>query len=137
MPNHLVFGIIREESAFDVTALSRVGARGLMQLMPGTGREVAGKLGLGYSDARLDEPGYNVRLGATYLGELLRMFDGRTELALAGYNGGPYRMKRLWREAGPRPEMDFFLESLPVEESRNYVKRVLVFSDSYEQMYGM
>lgn len=137
VPPHLVYGIIREESAFDVTALSRVGARGLMQLMPATGREVAGKLGLGYSEARLDEPGYNVRLGSTYFGELLRMFDGRTELALAGYNGGPYRMKRLWREAGPQPEMDFFLESLPVEESKNYVKRVLVFSDSYEQLYGM
>lgn len=137
VPSHLVYGIIREESAFDVTALSRAGARGLMQVMPATGREVARKLGLGYSVARLDEPAYNVRLGTAYFGDVLRMFDGKTELALAGYNGGPYRMKRLWREAGPRPEMDYFLESLPVEESKNYVKRVLVFTDSYEQMYGM
>ncbi|HSL84036.1 MAG TPA: lytic transglycosylase domain-containing protein, partial [Thermoanaerobaculia bacterium] len=124
-------------SAFDVTAMSRVGARGLMQVMPATGREVAGKLGLAYSESRLDDPAYNVRLGSTYFGQVLRMFDGGTELALAGYNGGPYRMKRLWREAGPRAELDFFLESLPIEESRNYVKRVLVFSDSYERMYGM
>jgi soluble lytic murein transglycosylase len=137
VPPNLVYGIIREESAFDVTAMSRVGARGLMQVMPATGREVAGKLGLAYSEARLDDPAYNVRLGSTYFGEVLRMFDGRTELALAGYNGGPYRMKRLWREAGPRAELDFFLESLPIEESKNYVKRVLVFSDSYEQLYGM
>jgi soluble lytic murein transglycosylase len=137
VPPNLVYGIIREESAFDVTAMSRVGARGLMQVMPATGREVAGKLGLAYSEARLDDPAYNVRLGSTYFGQVLRMFDGRTELALAGYNGGPYRMKRLWREAGPRAELDFFLESLPIEESKNYVKRVLVFSDSYEQLYGM
>lgn len=137
VPPHLVYGIIREESAFDVTALSRVGARGLMQVMPGTGREVAGKLGLAYSEARLDDPAYNVRLGSSYFGQVLRMFDGRTELALAGYNGGPYRMKRLWREAGPRAELDFFLENLPIEESKNYVKRVLVFSDSYERLYGM
>ena len=137
VPTHLVYGIIREESAFDVTAMSRVGARGLMQIMPATGREVAKKLGLGYSESRLDDPEYNVRLGSAYFGQLLDMFDGRTELALAGYNGGPYRMKRLWREAGPRVELDFFLESLPVEESRNYVKRVLVFADSYEQLYGM
>ncbi|HUP42943.1 MAG TPA: lytic transglycosylase domain-containing protein [Thermoanaerobaculia bacterium] len=137
VPPQLVYGIIREESAFDITALSRVGARGLMQIMPATGSEVARKLGLGYSEAKLDDPGFNVRLGSAYFGQLLDMFDGRTELALAGYNGGPYRMKRLWREAGPRAELDYFLESLPIEESRNYVKRVLVFTDSYERLYGL
>lgn len=137
VPTHLVYGIIREESAFDVTALSRVGARGLMQVMPATGREVARRIGLRYSTASLDDPRYNVRIGATYFGQVLSMFEGRTELALAGYNGGPYRLKRLWREAGPRPEMDYFLESLPIDESRDYVKRVLVFSDSYGRMYGM
>lgn len=134
---HLVYGIIREESAFDVTALSHVGARGLMQLMPGTGREIAGKLGLPYTNAKLDEPAFNVRLGSAYFGQLMRMFDGNTELALAGYNGGPYRMKRLWQEAGPAAEMDYFLETLPIEESRNYVKRVIVFSNSYQDLYGL
>lgn len=136
-PAYLLYGIIREESAFDVTATSHVGARGLMQLMPATGREVARRIGLRYSSGSLDEPAYNVRVGAAYFRQLMDMFGGRTELALAGYNGGPYRMKRLWREAGPRPELDFFLESLPIDESRNYVKRVLVFADSYAQMYGM
>ncbi len=135
VPAHLLFGIVREESAFDLSALSRAGARGLMQLMPATGREVAHKLGLPYSTARLDEPGYNVRLGATYFGQLLEMFGNRTELALAGYNGGPYRLKRLWREAGPGAEVDYFLEALPVAESRDYAKRVILFSNSYEQLY--
>lgn len=137
VPAHLVYGIIREESAFDVTALSHAGARGLMQLMPATGREIARRLGLGYELARLDDPEFNVRLGTTYFGQLLGMFDGRTELALAGYNGGPYRMKRLWRQAGPQAEMDLFLENLPVTESRDYVKRVLVFADSYERLYEL
>jgi soluble lytic murein transglycosylase len=137
VPPSLVYGIIRQESAFDITAMSHVGARGLMQLMPATGREVATKLGLGFNDAKLDEPAYNVRLGAAYFGQLMDMFDGRTELALAGYNGGPYRIKRLWREAGPSAEIDYFMESLPIEESRSYVKWVLLFSDSYSQMYGM
>ncbi len=136
VPTPLLFGIVREESAFDLTALSRTGARGLMQLMPATGREVAHKLGLPYSSSRLEDPAYNVRLGAAYFHQLLEMFGGRTELALAGYNGGPYRVKRLWNQAGPDAEVDYFLESLPVEESRDYAKRVLLFSNSYEQLYS-
>jgi soluble lytic murein transglycosylase len=91
---------------------------------------------------RLDDPEYNVRLGTTYLAQVLDMFDGTEELALAGYNGGPYRMKRLWREAqerggGDRAEMDYFIESLPVPESRDYAKRVLLFAGNYRDLYGL
>ncbi len=136
VPTPLLFGIVRKESAFDLTATSHAGARGLMQLMPATGREVARKLGLPYSSTRLEEPAYNVRLGAAYFRQVMEMFDDRTELALAGYNGGPYRVKRLWRKAGPGAEVDYFLENLPVEESRDYAKRVLLYSDSYEQLYS-
>ena len=130
----LVFGIVRQESAFDRTAVSRSGARGLMQLMPATARELAGRLGLGYSYERLGEPAYNVQLGTAYFRQVLSMFDGNVELALAGYNGGPYRIKRLWRESGER-ELDRFLEALDLEESKTYVKRILVLSDSYRQLY--
>ena len=140
LPPHLVFGVIREESAFDITARSHVGATGLMQLMPATGKEVAGRLGLPFSRERLNDPAYNVRLGTTYLAQLMRMFDGTEELALAGYNGGPYRMKRLWREAqagSGDAEMDYFLEALPVPESRDYVKRVMLFSGNYRDLYGL
>lgn len=132
----LVYGIIRQESAFDLTALSHAGARGLMQLMPGTGRETARRLGLPFSEARLAEPAFNVTLGTTYLSGVLDLFGGREELALAGYNGGPYRIQRLWRQAGPSAEVDTFLEGLAIEESRTYVKRVLLFADSYRQLYG-
>ncbi len=136
VPAPLLFGIVRKESAFDLSARSHAGARGLMQLMPATGREVAHKLGLPYSASRLEEPAYNVRLGATYFRQVLDMFGDRTELALAGYNGGPYRVKRLWRQAGPGAEVDYFVEALPVPESREYAKRVLLYADSYEQLYS-
>ncbi len=135
LPAPLVFGMIHQESGFDAAARSHAGARGLMQLMPATGREVAQRLGLPFSLARLEEPAYSVRLGTTYFRQVLERFDGRVELALAGYNGGPGRISRLWRAAGPDPELDRFLEGLSVTESRIYVKRILVLADSYRSLY--
>lgn len=131
----LVFGMIHQESGFDPTAKSRAGARGLMQIMPPTGREVAKRLGLPYSTGRLSEPDYSIRLGTHYFRQMLALFDGNVELALAGYNGGPGRISRLWRAAGPSAELDRFLEGLSIEESRNYVKRILVLADSYRSLY--
>jgi soluble lytic murein transglycosylase-like protein len=131
----LVFGMIHQESAFDASALSRSGARGLMQLMPSTGQEVARRLGLPFSTARLNEPETSLRLGTHYFRQMLDRFDGNVELALAGYNGGPGRISRLWRAAGPQPELDRFLEGLSVSESRHYVKRILVLADSYRSLY--
>lgn len=134
LPSYLVFGIIRQESAFDTTARSWAGARGLMQLMPATARELAVKNGLSYSHDLLADPAFNVRLGTTYFRQVYSMFDENLELSLAGYNGGPYRIKRLWRESGGT-ELDRFLEGLGLEEPKTYVKRILVLSDSYRQLY--
>jgi soluble lytic murein transglycosylase-like protein len=134
LPPALVFGVIRQESAFDANAQSWAGASGLMQLMPGTARELARGLGLSWSRDRLTEPAWNVQVGASYLRQVMAMFDGNVELALAGYNGGPYRIKRLWRESGNR-DLDRFLEGLSIEESKVYVKRILVLSDSYRRLY--
>jgi soluble lytic murein transglycosylase-like protein len=134
LPPALVFAVIRQESAFDANARSWAGARGLMQLMPGTARELARGLGLGWSSERLADPAFNVLVGSSYLRQVLAMFDGNVELALAGYNGGPYRIKRLWRDAG-RSDLDRFLEGLSIEESKIYVKRILVLSDSYRRIY--
>jgi soluble lytic murein transglycosylase-like protein len=133
LPVHLVMAVIHQESAFDPNAKSRSGARGLMQVMPATGRDLARQLRLRYSVARLYEPDYSVQLGTTYLRQMLRMFDGRVELALAGYNGGPGRIRQLWRMAGPEPELDAFVEGLTIEESKNYVKRILVLADGYRR----
>ena len=135
LPANLIAGIIRQESAFDPRATSPVGARGLMQLMPDTAREMSRKAGFAYSPERLYDPTTSVHLGATYFRELLDDFGGNVELALAGYNGGPNRIQRLWTESGPNPRLDDFLETLSLDESRNYVKRILVLADSYRQLY--
>lgn len=135
VPASLIAGIIRQESAFDARATSPVGARGLMQVMPLTAQEVSRKVGIPYRPESLYDPEVSVQLGSFYIGELLRRFDGNVELALAGYNGGPNRMRRLWNESGPEPRMDDFLETLHIDESRNYVKRILILADSYRQLY--
>lgn len=134
LPTYLVFGIIRQESAFDANAQSWAGARGLMQLMPATARELAAKNGLPWTQNMLADPAVNVRLGTTYFRQVFSMFNENLELSLAAYNGGPYRIKRLWQESG-NDEIDRFLENLGLEESKTYVKRILVLSDSYRQLY--
>ena len=134
LPTYLVFGIIRQESAFDANAQSWAGARGLMQLMPATARELALKNGLSWKQDLLADPSTNVRLGTIYFRQVFSMFNENLELSLAGYNGGPYRIKRLWQESGNN-EVDRFLEGLGLEESKTYVKRILVLSDSYRQLY--
>ena len=134
LPSGLVFAIIHQESGFDAGAVSHAGARGLMQLMNGTGRELARRMGLSYTRSKLTDPEFSVRLGTTYFRQLLGMFDGKLELALASYNGGPGRIGRLWRSSG-HGDLDRFVESLRPEETKNYVKRILVISDSYRQLY--
>jgi soluble lytic murein transglycosylase len=133
---YLVFAMVRQESAFDVSARSWAGAQGLMQLMPATGRELAQRMGLRFSTDRLSDPEFSVRLGTSYYSQVLDMFNGNHELALAGYNGGPYRIKKLWRQAGSNPELDEFLESLRLEETKTYVKRILLFENSYRKLYS-
>jgi soluble lytic murein transglycosylase len=135
LPPSLVLGMVRQESGFDTDATSRAGARGLMQLMPATARETATRIGLSFSSERLRDPAFNVAVGTAYFHQVLGMFDGNLELALAGYNGGPYRIRRLWREAPADTALDAFLEGLPVEESRIYMKRILLLADSYRQLY--
>jgi soluble lytic murein transglycosylase-like protein len=131
----LVLAMIRQESAFDASARSWAGARGLMQLMPATGRELARRIGVSYSTARLSDPDFSIQLGTTYFRQVLEMFEGNEVLALAGYNGGPYRIKRLWRKSGSNAELDYFVEALALPETKIYVKRILLFSDSYRQLY--
>lgn len=135
LPAPLVQAMIRQESAFDAGATSFAGARGLMQLMPATARELARRIGLRLGDGSLTEPGVSVQLGTAYYRQVRDMFGGDDELALAGYNGGPYRIKRLWRGAGSN-DLDHFVEGLPLAETRSYVKRVLHFADSYERLYS-
>jgi soluble lytic murein transglycosylase len=132
----LVAGIIRQESSFDTRARSDAGARGLMQLMPATAKEWAGRLGVPDAPEKLYDPDYSIRVGTAYFANVLGRMDGNVELALAGYNGGPNRILRKWRESGQREDqLDLFLERLDISESQAYVKRILVLSDSYRQLY--
>ncbi|WP_019643889.1 lytic transglycosylase domain-containing protein [Novispirillum itersonii] len=126
----LTLAIIRQESNFSSTAVSRVGAKGLMQLMPATAKGVAGKLGVGFQEASLTaEPRYNVRLGSSYLADLVDRFGGSYVMAIAGYNAGPGRPAKWVKEFGdPRVgEIDIidWIEAIPFTETRNYVQRVL------------
>jgi len=132
---YLVMGLIRQESAFSPTARSVVGASGLMQIMPATGRELGRKLLPVFSDKSLTDPEVNITLGTYYLKQLITLLRGEEELAIAGYNGGPYRIKR-WREANRRQPLDEFLEGMPLSETRNYVKRVTMLRASYSRFFG-
>jgi soluble lytic murein transglycosylase len=125
-----VFAVARQESRFQIDAISSAGARGLMQLMPGTARETAAKVGLQYSKSRLtSDAEYNALLGSTYLKAQLEAFDGSLVLAAAAYNAGPGNARKWVRTFGdPRSsaiDPIVWVELIPFEETRTYVRRVL------------
>lgn len=137
----LLHAIVRQESNFDPEAVSHAGARGLMQLMPGTARSVAKRLRVRYSPRKLTrDSGYNVRLGQAYLGQMINRFDGSYILAIASYNAGPSAAKRWVRQFGdPRePGVDVidWVESIPYRETRNYVQRVIENLQVYRVRMG-
>ena len=134
----LVHGITRQESSFDKAAVSHAGARGMMQLMPGTAREQAGKMGLGYDYSRLtSDPSYNVMLGSAYFQRLVNMWDGNYPLAVASYNAGAGNVRKWVNAYGdPRGNVDIvsWIEKIPFEETRGYVQRVLENSVVYDRL---
>ncbi len=137
----LVHGVIRQESAFNQKAVSPAGARGLMQLMPATARDVARKEGVSHATEWLtNNPAHNIRLGAGYLTQMLERYDGSYPLAVAAYNGGPGRVDRWLKEWGdPRKggiAMEDWMELIPVYETRNYVQRVLEGAYVYHVKLG-
>jgi peptidoglycan lytic transglycosylase len=126
----LILAITRQESVFNSEAISPVGARGLMQLMPATAREVSRKLKVSYSkNALIEDPEYNTLLGSSYLGHLVKKFDGSYVLAIASYNAGGSRINSWIRDWGdPRlGDIDIidWIELIPFSETRNYVQRVM------------
>jgi soluble lytic murein transglycosylase-like protein len=125
-----VMGLIHQESYFNPKAKSNVGATGLMQLMPATAKELAGRFHIA---PRLDNPETNIRLGAAHFKGLVDLF-GNDELAIASYNAGQGRVQQ-WRRAAPSKPMDEFIESIPFRETRTYVKHVVMIASSYRRMY--
>jgi len=137
----LILAIVRQESAFSTDAQSSVGARGLMQLMPGTAAQVASKLQLPFSLPRLSSDGlYNMMLGRSYIESMIDDFGGSYPLAIAAYNAGPGRVRQWVREFGdPRGHdlsMVDWIEMIPFTETRIYVKRVLENLQVYRGQTG-
>lgn len=125
----MIHAVTRQESLFNRNAVSPAGARGLMQLMPGTAQETARRLGLPYAREKLHEESYNLQLGASYLQRMISYFNGSHVLAVAAYNAGPGNVNKwLARFGDPRqPGVDVidWIEQIPFSETRNYVQRVL------------
>ncbi|MDJ0978029.1 MAG: lytic transglycosylase domain-containing protein [Erythrobacter sp.] len=137
----MVHGISRQESEFDRTRVSHAGARGIMQLMPGTAREQSGKLGIRYMRADLiAKPQYNIELGDAYFQRMLAYYDGAYPLAVGAYNAGPGRVNQWLRLNGDprRGDIDWvtWVERIPPNfETRYYIMRVLGNAVTYSHMY--
>ena len=136
----LAHAIMRQESQFDRAAVSHAGARGLMQLMPGTARETSGKIAMAYRpDALTVDTDYNIALGATYIERMLTYFGGSYPLAIAAYNGGPGNVNKWLKAYGdPRTgsiDMMEWIEKIPLSETRDYVYRVLENAVMYDHLH--
>jgi len=131
-----IYGVLRQESAFMSDVASSAGALGLMQLMPRTGREMARELKLNvpnrYAMLRVDN---NIKLGSGYLDRMLEANDNHMVLATASYNAGPHRVKR-WRPETEPLDADVWVETIPFDETRGYVRNVLGFTTIYDYRLG-
>ena len=130
----LILAIMRQESLFEPQAESRVGARGLMQVMPPTGEYIADRSN--FSDFNLDQlwlPYISIKFGAWYIEQQLAIFDGNQFAALAAYNAGPGNVLE-WIKISE--DLDIFVESIPFRESRTYVRRIYVNLAEYRRIYG-
>jgi soluble lytic murein transglycosylase len=130
----IVFGLIRQESIFNKDAESAVGARGLMQVMPKTGMQIAHDLNEKWqSDGSLFNPDVNVRYGAFYYKQLLKQFNGHFALAIAAYNAGAGRVGK-WLPGFAAMPADIWIETIPFKETRKYVTSVLSYAIIYQQL---
>jgi len=135
MPDLFVYAIMRKESSFLPDVVSSSDARGLLQLIPGTGQEVAKHLGEPFFVDELFEPEVNVRLGTAYLGGLYKRFAEQIALAAGAYNAGSHAMMRWCDQWGTRP-LDEFVELVTFDQAREYIKRVLAIYARYRFLYG-
>ncbi|WP_444718870.1 transglycosylase SLT domain-containing protein [Paucibacter hankyongi] len=129
-----VYGLIRQESRFVMDARSHVGASGLMQVMPATARWTAKKIGAEFKPEFMTDRDFNIRIGTSYLKLVLDDFEGSMAMAAAAYNAGPGRPRR-WRE-GATLDAAIWVENVPFNETRDYVKKVLSNATLYGQLLG-
>ena len=136
LPLPLLLAVTRKESAFNPRAVSRSGAVGLMQLMPPTARYTASKARLDQPSQRdLFDPVANIELGAHHLADLMDRYDGHRALVAAAYNAGPTRVA-AWRKDRHNVPTDTWIESIPINETRDYVQAVLAFDLVYAHLLG-
>lgn len=135
LPESLVYALIRAESGFNPLIKSPAGAIGLMQLMPATARLTAREKGE-FNPLRLTDPEYNVALGTKHLRELIKGYDGDVIYSAAAYNAGAAALER-WRKNLKGLAMDEFIECIPYQETRDYVKKVYASAATYRVLYGM
>jgi peptidoglycan lytic transglycosylase len=136
VPSTELMAIARRESAFFPEARSPVGARGLMQIMPATGKQVASSIGKRHSNSDLYQVEHNVQLGSAYYRQLLDRFDGNRVFALTAYNAGPHRVDR-WRKASDKTlAVELWIETIPYKETRNYVQAVLAYNVVFQYLKG-
>ena len=129
----IIFGLIRQESMLDKYAQSPAGARGLMQVMPATSRQIAREMNEArQEDANLFNPDVNIRHGSYYFRKLLNRFNGHFALAIAAYNAGPYRVVK-WLPADKTVPADIWIETVPYKETRKYVASVFSYAIIYRQ----
>ena len=137
----LILSVIRQESGFNAEIESGAGARGLMQLLPSTAQKIAKAIRLAFKPDKLDQPDFNIRIGAAYLDNLLSDFHGSYILTLAAYNAGPARARRWVKELGdprdPNTDVVDWIESIPFSETRNYVQRVMESVEIYRRRLGL
>ncbi len=127
-----VYGIIRRESAFNPQARSPVGARGLMQLMPATAKQVSRQLKIkAPSRHDLNTPSFNINLGSKYIGDMLNKFNGHRALASAAYNAGPHRVN-AWLPEDVELPADVWVDTIPFTETREYVRAIFAYTAMFE-----
>jgi soluble lytic murein transglycosylase len=132
LPFAMIYGIIRQESVFKASVVSPAGAIGLMQIMPGTGKQLARQAGDRWRSSKsLYDPKKNVRYGSLYLKNLLERFGENMALAIAGYNAGP-RMVSKWLPDDHKIAADLWIDSIPFRETRRYVRYVLGYTMVYQ-----
>lgn len=129
----LIWAVMRTESTYRADVLSHSGAIGLMQIMPATGQDIAGRLKVTVTDEDLKKPEVNVRFGAYYIGAMIRQFEGDWDRALAAYNGGPGNVRKWSRDPFVKKQEDF-PTVIPYEESREYITKVMDAYHHYKWM---
>jgi soluble lytic murein transglycosylase len=132
---YLVAAVVREESSYYPRAVSRAGARGLMQLMPATAQPMAATRGWLFRDGSLlDDPAANIHMGSSFLAGLVKEFSD-PRIALAAYNAGPGNARKWWK-ARRSDDVEAWIEQIPFDETRNYVKKVTLSWEEYRRVYA-